>query len=285
MLDITFYGVRGSTPCSCDATSGFGGNTSCVYVGVGGGSPIVLDLGTGLRYLGERLTKELGSQPFVGTALLTHVHWDHVQGLPFFVPLLQDGAKLTIVGPPQEGLPLEETVKSFVAPPLFPVHLELLPGVVDFVETQSGPLRLGPATVSVAPVRHVGRTNGYRIQNGTGSLAYISDHQQPLDGSLNVPLDVVDLCRDVDVLIHDAQYSAEEFKAKFDWGHSTVDYAVAVAKAANVKRLVLFHHDPGHDDQWVAEAQQWAQSLAGPEVEVIAAAEGLTLRSGSDFAV
>jgi phosphoribosyl 1,2-cyclic phosphodiesterase len=282
MIDITFYGVRGSTPCACDDTKGYGGNTSCVLVRVADDDPIVLDLGTGLRYLGERLRKELGDQPFRGTALISHLHWDHVQGLPFFVPLMKDGAELEIVGPPQSSGTLREAVEGFITPPLFPVDLVELPGDVSFRELANSSFSLGSSTVSSAEVAHNGATNGYRIQNGTGSVAYISDHQAPMDGSMDVPREVIDLCRGVDVLIHDAQYDLDEFEQKTDWGHSTIDYAVAVAAAGEVSRLVLFHHDPSHDDAWIDDAVAHARELADGRFEVMAAAEGMSLRSGAD---
>jgi ribonuclease BN (tRNA processing enzyme) len=231
------------------------------------------------------LRKELGDQPFRGTALVSHLHWDHVQGLPFFVPLLAEGASLTLVGPAQIEGSLQNAVESFVQPPLFPVALETLPGQVEFVESTGSILRVGATTITSAAVAHAGETNGYRIQNGSGSLAYLPDHQQPVDGSLEVPESVVELCRGVDVLIHDAQYDAEEFEVKATWGHSTVDYAVEVARASGVRRLVLFHHDPLHDDLWVAEATAHARDLAGDDIEVFAAVEGLTIRSGSDLPV
>ncbi len=296
MLEITFYGVRGSTPCSCDDTRGIGGNTSCVLVRLPDSPPIILDLGTGLRYLGDQLKKELGSEPFSGTALVTHLHWDHVQGLPFFVPLLRDGSELTVVGPPQTPRPdsppptrpgqaLCDAIKDFVKPPLFPVELDHLPGNFEFIETDAGRITVGSAVITAGAVEHVGPTNGYRIETESGSVAYVPDHQAPVDGSLDVPASVVELCRDVDVLIHDAQYDNEEFAQKANWGHSTIGYAVAVARASNAGRLVLFHHDPSHDDAWVAEAVDHARALAGPDLDVLAAYEGLTLRSGAELPV
>lgn len=285
-MDITFYGVRGSTPCSGDSVRATGGNTSCVVVRTGDHAPIILDLGTGLRPLGLDLLKELGDQPFVGTALVTHLHWDHVQGLPFFAPLLTEGAQLTVVGPTQAGVTMAEAVRAFVAPPLFPVDIDMLPGAIDFVSLAgtgpSGSMTVDSATVTATVVQHCGPTNGYRIETADGSIAYLSDHQAPMDGSLGVPASVVELCAGVDVLIHDAQYDTEEFERKAEWGHSTIEYAVAVARAADVGRLVLFHHDPCHDDAWVREAVVHAQHLAGSAVEVCATMEGLTLRIGPD---
>lgn len=282
MIDITFYGVRGSTPCACEGTKGYGGNTSCVLVRLGDDKPIILDLGTGLRYLGERLSKELGEESFEGTALVSHLHWDHIQGLPFFKPLMNAGAKLDIIGPRQHGGSLQQSVEAFVSPPLFPVDVDQLPGTLSFREATNETFSIGSGQVTVAEVEHCGTTNGYRIQNGTGSLAYLSDHQAPKDGSLDVPDSVVELCKGVDVLIHDAQYDNDEFAARLDWGHSTIDYAVAVAIASEAKRLVLFHHDPSHSDAWIDEALAHARTLAGDAVEVLAASEGLALRSGTD---
>lgn len=281
MLELTFYGVRGSTPCSCDVTNGIGGNTSCVLVrSSDGGDPIVLDLGTGLRYLGNELANRPHDQTFAGTALVTHLHWDHVQGIPFFVPLLRPDANLRLVGPSQPGSDLRTEIASFIRPPLFPVDLSLLPCEIDFIEMDAGTLMIGSATVRVAPVPHVGPTNGYRIDSGEASVVYIPDHQQPVDGSIEPPQSVIDLCLGADVLIHDAQYDDAEFATKATWGHSTVRYAAEVARRSDVKRLVLFHHDPAHDDAWIAAAVADAQEWVGPDIEVIAAAEGLTLTSG-----
>lgn len=281
MLNISFYGVRGSTPCSCSSTREIGGNTACVVVEPEGEAPIVLDLGTGLRYYGERLVAQ-GVSAFVGTALLTHLHWDHVQGIPFFTPLLNPDSNLRLVGPPQTGSTLAAEIESFVKPPLFPVHLDVLPGCVEFVETDSTQqIDVGSCTITTAPVPHCGTTNGYRIQNTIGSVAYISDHQQPSDGSFRVTDEVVELCQDVDVLIHDAQYSAEEFSGRLDWGHSTPDYALEVARVSGAKRLVLFHHDPTHSDAWVKDTEaEIAARAEAHGIEVIAAYEGLQLTSG-----
>lgn len=279
MLDVTFYGVRGSTPCSGPAVARYGGNTSCVVVRVEGqDEPILCDLGTGLRYFAATLD---GQRAFRATALLSHLHWDHIQGLPFFPPVLTPGSELDIIGPVQEGAPLAEALASGLAPPLFPIGLDDMAGSFRFREISSGCFTIGAATVTVFPVTHVGPTNGYRIEAGGASVAYISDFQQPHDGSLTVSGPVVDGCRGVDTLIHDAQYDAEEFARKSDWGHCTVRYSVEVARAVQASRLVLFHHDPAHDDTWVDEAVDRARAAAGDDFEVLAAKEGLTLRLGA----
>jgi len=271
--------VRGSTPCSCDANRRYGGNTACVALEVPGEEPIVLDLGTGLRFWGE-------TQPddgtFRATALVTHIHWDHVQGLPFFVPALKPGARLDIYGPPDEGLSLEAAFDEFMRPPFFPVRVRDLLGEIVFHDLVDADIPIGNAKVRARSVPHTGSTNGYRVEWGGASVAYISDHQSPaVDGHEGdtIAESVLELCDGVDVLIHDAQYWASEWTAKRDWGHCTADYAARVARESGARRLVLFHHDPGHDDAEVDRMLQHVQADAGVD-EVIAAAEGLTISLG-----
>jgi len=245
-----------------------------------GHAPIVLDLGTGLRFWGETLDP---SRPFVGSALVTHIHWDHVQGLPFFAPVLQPGAQFDVYGPPQssEG-GLAEAFAEFMRPPFFPVTTKGLLGDIRFHDVWDTDLELDGAKVLVRPVAHVGLTNGYRIEMGGATVAYLSDHQMPADGSHGVSDAVLDLCDGVDLLIHDAQYTAEEFPAKATWGHCTADFAVHVAKEAGVRRLALFHHDPTHHDDAVDSILAHARQLAkGSGIdEVVAAHEGLVVSFG-----
>jgi phosphoribosyl 1,2-cyclic phosphodiesterase len=242
-----------------------------------GHDPIVLDLGTGLRFWGETLD---ATEPFRGSALLTHIHWDHVQGLPFFTPVLKPGACFDVYGPPQpdEGT-LEQAFNELMRPPFFPVKTADLLGDIAFHDVWEADLELDGAKVKVRPVPHVGLTNGYRVEMGGAVVAYISDHQMPLDGSHGVSDAVLELCDGADLLIHDAQYTVEEFPAKSTWGHCTVDYAVHVAKEAGVGRLALFHHDPTHDDDAVDAILAHAQGLgeASGLTEVVAAQEGLVI--------
>lgn len=278
---MTFFGVRGSTPCSCRANQRYGGNTACVAIDAPGIDPLVLDLGTGLRFWGEQLPKD-GS--FRGHALVTHLHWDHVQGLPFFVPSLIPGAEMDVYGPPQEdGRSLAEAFDDFMRPPYFPVRISDLAGVFRFHTLDDGVFDIGGAKVTVRGVPHVGTTNGYRIEAGGFSVVYIPDHQQPIDGSHVVDPRVLELCHDADLLIHDAQYTPEEFEMKATWGHCTVDYALAVAQQAHVKRLALFHHDPAHGDEMIDRLHRHVSDLAAGTdvVEVLAAREGLTVQLGA----
>ena len=272
--------MRGSTPCPCEANSRYGGNTACVALEVAGEDPIVLDLGTGLRLFGD-------TQPtdgtFRGHAFVTHIHWDHVQGLPFFVPALKAGSQLDIYGPHQEdGLLLGDAFDEFMRPPFFPVRTSDLPGDIRFHDVSDTQMAVGNAKVTVRSIPHVGNTNGYRIDWDGVSVAYISDHQSPVVGEVegvSVADAVLELAQGVDVLIHDAQYWPGEWRTKSDWGHCTVDYAVHVARVAGARRLVLFHHDPAHDDAEVDKVLAHAQLCAAGTCvdEVIAAYEGLTI--------
>jgi len=279
LLNVSFFGVRGSTPCPCDENRRYGGNTSCVLLDAPGHDPIVLDLGTGLRQLGQTLPTD-GS--FQGSALVTHMHWDHVQGLPFFAPILAPGACLDIYGPPQEAGSLAEAFHQFVRPPFFPVTVEELYGQIAFHDVTDCDVEIDGAKVRVRPVPHVGANNGYRVEMGGAIVAYVADHQMPHDGSHEVSDAVLELCDGADLVIHDAQYNADEFAQKYYWGHCTVDYAVFVANEAGAKRLALFHHDPAHDDAAVDGLLDHARRRAeGTGLsEVMAAYEGLTVSFG-----
>ncbi len=283
-MTASFHGVRGSTPCHGPEIVRYGGNTSCVSVNVPGADPILLDLGTGLRYFGVQQPRGV---PFRGTCLLSHLHWDHIQGLPFFTPLLTEGSEVTIHAPAQDdGTTVEQVFADTIKPPLFPIDLAMLPGSITFAEVGDSEVVIdggdaGEIRVMSRLIPHVGRTVGYRIEWNGRSLAYLSDHQQPCDGSLEASPGALELCRDVDVLIHDAQYTPEEFAAKCDWGHCTVGFAVWLAAEAGAKQLALFHHDPTHDDDMIdglASEARFDGEARG--VHVFAAAEGLTVAVG-----
>jgi phosphoribosyl 1,2-cyclic phosphodiesterase len=254
----------------------YGGNTACVALERPGRDPIVFDLGTGLRYFGVDRAHE---QPFSGHALLSHLHWDHVQGIPFFAPLLAPGGRLVIHGPAQDHAPLEDMMRTFLSPPYFPVDLDCLPCEVEFREVEPGSFEIDDATVVAASVPHVGPTLGFRVSCEGMSVAYVSDHQQPGVGSTDVAPDVLELCEGADLLIHDAQYDDLEFSMRSDWGHCTVDYALEVAAQAGVRTLALYHHDPSHSDAHIDGLLDGLQERAAARgvSEVIAAHEGLTV--------
>ncbi len=274
-MRVTFYGVRGSTPSPSDGNRRYGGNTACVAMESPGEDPIVFDLGTGLRYFGE--TQPLDGS-FRGTALVSHIHWDHVQGLPFFPPADRVGARFDVYGPTPDGMSLAQAFDEFMRPPYFPVRAADLRGDIRFHDVDHGDFAVGAAKVQVRPVPHCGPTVGYRVDWHGASVAYVSDHQAPLDRSWSIDEAVLELCDGVDLLIHDAQYTAEEWEEKAHWGHCTVEYAVDVAVEARARRLALFHHDPSHDDTTVDRLLEDARARAGDRVEeVLAAFEGLTI--------
>jgi len=276
-MRVAFHGVRGSTPCHGQEIVRYGGNTSCVALDIPGHRPIIFDLGTGLRYFGQQCSLD---QPFAATCLLSHLHWDHIQGLPFFKPLLRDGSDICIYAPVQEGdLTVEDVFADTIKPPLFPIHFSMLPGLIQFNEVWNDEFMLGDdIEVMSRSIPHVGNTLGYRVTWGGTTVTYISDHQMPTDGSFSATPGALELCRNADVLIHDAQYTPSEFREKNNWGHCTIEYAVWLAAETGVKQLVLFHHDPAHNDD-ILDILTAAAIDCGTKmgVDVIAAREGLVL--------
>jgi phosphoribosyl 1,2-cyclic phosphodiesterase len=271
---LTFYGVRGSTPSVVDSNRRYGGNTASVVLEESDEEPILFDLGTGLRPFGTSCPMD---GTFAATALVTHIHWDHVQGLPFFPPVHVPGARLDVYGPEQDEGELGAVFDELMRPPFFPIRYTELGGDVRFHGVTTDSFTVGTRKITVRPVPHKGPTVGYRVDGARASVTYISDHQAPL--SLDTVADgVLELCDGVDVLIHDAQYTPEEFDRKRDWGHCTLEYALLVARTARAKRLVLFHHDPWHSDEQLDQltADLRAQA-AGTGVDVSAAYEGLVL--------
>lgn len=279
-MQVTFFGVRGSTPCNGDDIAKYGGNTSCVAVRVPGEDPLFFDLGTGARYFGRTLAQD---GTFRGTCLLSHLHWDHTQGLPFFTPLLSEGALLDVYAPAQEdGRTVAEVIGAGIRPPLFPVTIEQLPGQIRFHDVGDDEFRVGKVKVTSRLVPHVGPTLGYRVEHGGCTVAYLSDHQQPYDGSFSVSDGAREIAEGADLLIHDSQYTPHEFQAKATWGHCTSDYAIWLAQHCGVRQLALFHHDPSRTDaaldEWGRCTVSAAARLRG--LEIVAAYEGLTLDVG-----
>jgi len=265
---VTFHGVRGSTACHGRDTARFGGNTSCVSVDAPGAPLVLLDLGTGSRYVPVEQGREI-------LCLVSHLHWDHIQGLPFFPPMLEADTRMTVCAPaPADGRPLDEVLASIIREPVFPVGLEAFPARPDVIGLETGALTFGDAVVRCAEVAHVGRTLGYRVDVGGVSIAYVSDHQQPMDGG-GPDADVLDLCRDVDLLIHDSQFTPEQLAAHPDWGHCTPDFALEVARGAGVARVALFHHDPERTDDELDELAAAHADSISPSVSV--AREAMTI--------
>jgi phosphoribosyl 1,2-cyclic phosphodiesterase len=275
-MRVTFLGVRGSFPCPSPANRRYGGNTAAVALHVDGEPPILLDLGTGLPQLDTSEGRDDGS-PFRAAALVTHLHLDHVQGLPFFAPVHERGTELDVYGPRQDAGSLRDAFARLVEPPYFPLPLDEILGDIRFHEVCNDEFPIGRATVTVRPVPHLGPTVGYRVRWAGGTVAYVSDHQAPPDLE-HVDDAVLELCDGVDLLIHEGQYTPREFLAKADWGHCTIDYAIRVAAESGARRLCLFHHDPWRsDDELDALVAAARTTIRGATEEVMAAAEGMTL--------
>jgi phosphoribosyl 1,2-cyclic phosphodiesterase len=254
-MRVLICGVRGSTPAPGVEFARYGGHTSCIAIAHDDGPPrLVLDAGTGIR----RLTGLLDGAPFQGTILLTHLHWDHLQGLPFFAAADQPGARVTLAVPAQTsaawGDGAERTVAKMMSPPHFPIDPAGLNGDWCFVDLDEGPHRIEDLSVLALEIPHKGgRTFGYRISDGVSTIAYVPDHS-PIafgdgpDGLGTVHPAIRALVEDVDVLFHDAQHVRDEFAQLRGFGHATVEYAVDLATACDVRRLLLFHHSPGRTD-------------------------------------
>ena len=257
-MEIRFWGVRGSIATPGEATATVGGNTTCVQVRCGD-QHFILDAGTGIRGLGETLLQSGETQ---ATLLLSHLHWDHIQGLPFFVPLYMPTTRLRVVGPGSPELSLREALASQMRPPTFPVLWEDLPSHVELETVRHGRLlRFGDVEVRVAKLNHPGGgVMAYRLDWKGRSVVFATDteHYACVDPTLNA------LAKNADVLIYDAQYTPQEYSgekgpSRVGWGHSTWEAGVELAAAAGVGRLVLFHHDPKRTDEQVGAIERLAQ--------------------------
>jgi len=277
-MRVTIWGCRGSVATPGADTVEYGGNTSCVEVSLADGTVLVLDAGTGIRELGIDLFAR-GARRL--NVLLTHLHLDHLEGLRFFGPLFDQGVALDIWGPPSTVLSLEERVRRSFSPPLFPIDLRDLPSRVRFRDLPREPWTLGGATLTANLVLHPGPTVGFRIDTPEASFAYLPDHEPALAGIADRPIEWISggsIADGVDLLVHDAQYSEDEYQAKVGWGHSSMEDAVAFKRAVGARRLVLFHHDPLHTDESLTALEERAQSLAGPDEDQPAIArEGMVL--------
>lgn len=277
---VRFWGTRGSIAAPGPSTARYGGNTSCVEVRADDGSLFVLDCGTGARALGLDLARRGG--PLRVSLLIGHTHWDHIQGFPFFVPAFLPDVELNIYAPMGFQRGLEEAMAGQMEYSYFPVKLRDLRSRLHFIELEEGFFRVGGVRVETQYLNHTAPTIAYRISTDTATVAYVTDHEPfwaAPGAAFQHPGDEahVAFLRGADLVIHDAQYGAEEYASKVGWGHSTVEYAVDVALAAGVRRLALFHHDPGHDDPVVEGLERRARERAGSGCDVFAAREGLAI--------
>ena len=273
-MKIRLWGTRGSLANASSETERYGGNTSCVSVLGRDGTLLVLDAGTGIRALGSELDCA-GKRIDI---LLTHLHMDHLQGLGFFKPLYDPEAAVHIWGPSSTTLDLRARLARYLSPPLFPVRLRDLPCQLSLHDVPVHRVRVGKFVVTAQLVCHPGPTVGYRISEGRATVVYIPDHEpalatQPFPGAPEWTSGF-DLAQGADLLIHDAQYTNEEYPNHFGWGHSTMDHALAFAELAGVKRLMPFHHDPSHDDRLLDEMIAHARAAAPEGLEIVAGKEG-----------
>jgi phosphoribosyl 1,2-cyclic phosphodiesterase len=282
-MKIEFWGVRGSLATPSRDTLDYGGNTACVHVELPD-AHLVLDAGTGIRPLGARLAADSADRRPIHI-LLTHLHLDHIQGLLFFAPLFDPAREVVISGPADHRADLERRLGQYLSAPLSPVEIHELPAQVRFDEHGRESWEVAGARISAEHILHRGPTLGLRVDADHGCFAYLPDHEPALSGDLaQTDLDLLSgsgLVAGVDLLIHDGQYTSDEYRVTRGWGHSTLPDAVTYAQRADVGRVVLFHHDPAHDDTMLDELEAAAQQQAG-ELHVCLAREGDVLQPGRD---
>lgn len=270
-MKVQLLGVRGSTPAPGADFVRYGGHTSCLAITADGGDrpTLVLDAGTGLR----SLTAILNGVAFDGSIVLSHLHWDHLQGLPFFAAGDRDDARLDFYVPAQDGRSGRDLLAQSFSPPSFPITPEGLRGTWAFHALEQGAHQIEDLTVTAVEIEHKGgRTYGLRVNDSRGSMAYLPDHA-PAAGVSAALLSMLD---GVDVLIHDAQFLEGERSVAVDYGHATVQDAIKLATACGAGTVVLFHHSPTRTDETLDAIAGWAADLS-PDATVIVAREGMTL--------
>ncbi len=290
-MEVRFWGTRGSLAKPGLHTVRYGGNTSCVEVRSAGGTRIVIDCGTGAHELGQAIMRE--DAPSRGHVLISHTHWDHIQGIPFFAPLFVPGHAWDIYAPQGFGESLKDTLAGQMEYTYFPVSPEAFGAQVRYHNLGEGSFTIDDVTIRTRYLNHPALTLAFRIESGGASIAYACDHEPHSrelacgDGPiLGEDLAHAEFMENVDLIIHDAQYLAAEYPAKQGWGHSTVEYAVTIATAARAEQIALTHHDPSRTDAQIDKyLAQLRARLDGDGPKVFAAYEGLTIRLGMGEAV
>ena len=280
-MHARFWGTRGSIPTPGPKTAIYGGNTSCVEIRTADGTNLVLDCGTGIRELGLDMLRREG--PHRIHLLIGHTHWDHIQGFPFFTPAFLPDFELNIYGSVAFQRSLEESLSGQMQYSYFPVKLKELASRLHYTELEEGFFRIGDILVQTQYLNHTAPAIAYRITCDGATIAYVTDHEPFWNSpgpAFHHPGDQrhIEFLRGADLVIHDAQYTSEEYPTKLGWGHSPTDYATDVCIAAGVARLALFHHDPAHDDdsiKRIEDVQRARVSAAGSALEIFAAAEGM----------
>jgi phosphoribosyl 1,2-cyclic phosphodiesterase/DNA-binding response OmpR family regulator len=288
-MQIKFWGTRGSIAKPGPATIRYGGNTSCIEVRSAAGTLIVIDCGTGAHGLGQALVSESEGGRVDGHLLVSHTHWDHIQGLPFFAPLSDSGNEWHIYGPRGLDASIRETLVGQMQYTYFPVTMENLGAEIHYHDLVEGSFDIGDVRVVAQYLNHPALTLGYRLEADGVSVVYACDHEphvRELAGGGDLSSSEGDahhvaFLQDADLVIHDTQYQADEYAKKIGWGHSTVEYAIAAARSANVSRLAITHYDPLRDDDaadaFLERAREHARSV-GYTGEVFAAMEGASLK-------
>jgi phosphoribosyl 1,2-cyclic phosphodiesterase len=289
-MKVTFWGTRGSIPSPGPDTVRYGGNTSCVEVRTGG-HVLILDAGTGLRPLGRALMKDFADRPLTVHLFISHTHWDHIQGFPFFAPAYLAGTTIHVYGAPGQGRSLEKVLRGQMDADYFPVGLADLAATLDVHEFRAEAFQIGDVQVDAAHLNHPAMNLAWRVTASGRRIVYATDHEphattlEHVAGrgeegrAFGAKLDaaLVDFARDADLLIADAQYTDEEYDNRMGWGHSPLSATTTFAMAARVKALGLFHHDPLHGDDVVAGMEREARAQAGSTTHCFAAAEGQSL--------
>lgn len=280
-MRVTLWGTRGSLPSAGPETVRYGGNTACVEVRGADGTLLILDAGTGIRRLGATLSPEFSRLDL----LLTHLHMDHILGLGFFEPLYRTDLEVHIWGPSSITLDLDVRLARSLSPPLFPMRIRDLPCRLALHDVPRGTFEIGGLQIMADLVCHPGPTVGYRITEGDMSMAYLPDHEPAL-GVRQFPEEPdwtsgFDLASGVNLLIHDAQYSAAEYVEHVGWGHSSIPHALEFAAVAGVEQLVTFHHDPAHDDLVLARLVEEARRTSDLSFRLVPGAEGASFQLGA----
>jgi phosphoribosyl 1,2-cyclic phosphodiesterase len=281
-MKVNLWGTRGSLASPGPDTVRYGGNTSCVSIEGPDGSVLVLDAGTGIRNLGQNLPPDLKRVD----VLLTHLHMDHLQGLPFFAPIRNPDVETHIWGPASTMMDLKSRLLRYVSPPLFPVSMRDLSPAIHFHELSFDMFEIGQFCIISQLVIHPNPTVGYRITIKGQTVTYLPDHE-PMLGTRTFPRSPewtsgFDLAKGADLLIHDTQYTPEEYEARIGFGHSNMIQAFEFAELANVKHFVPFHHDPAHSDDLLDQMITDAVQEVAPDFEVTPGLEGLSMRLSED---